>query len=63
MVDGFHELYDRTVRAFDNGSVDVALMPATEAAKLKPQEWPPRLLLTRIWLAQGGAARIVYHSR
>lgn len=63
MPDGFHELHDRATRAFESGSVDVALLPATEAVKLEPQRWEPRLLLARIWLAQGGAARALADAR
>ena len=33
------------------GFVDSALVPATEAAKLAPERWEPRLLLARIWMA------------
>lgn len=51
------------MRAFENGSIDVALLPATEAAKLEPRKWEPRLLLARIWLAQGGAARALADAR
>lgn len=57
MSDSFDVLYDKARRAFTEGFPEHALVPATEAAKLAPDRWDARLLLARVWLAQGGAAR------
>lgn len=63
MSDSFEHLYDRARRAFAEGFPEHALVPATEAVKLAPERWDARLLLARVWLAQGGAARAAADAR
>ena len=57
MSGSYDELFDRASRAMKEGFADNALVPATEAAKIAPDRWEPRLLLARLWLKMGRADR------
>ncbi len=63
MAEPFEQNFDKARRLFAEGYPEHALVPATEAVKLAPDRWDARLLLARIWLAQGGAARAVADVR
>ena len=63
MPESFEHLFDKARRAFVEGYPEHALVPATEAVKLAPERWDARLLLARIWLAQGGTARAAADAR
>jgi hypothetical protein len=59
----FAELYDKAKRAWEDGSSEHALVPATEAVKLEPENVDARLLLARVWLAQRGWARAIAEAK